>query len=81
MVKEAIERVSCDLGNTPTVCRASYVHPKVLDAFASGTLHDIWSTTPPRRARLTLAERRTVAVLKSRRRRAVDPEEVAARAS
>jgi DNA topoisomerase-1 len=70
MVKEAIEAVSCDLGNTPTVCRASYVHPKVLDAFASGALHDVWSSTPPRRARLTLAERRTVAVLKGRRRSA-----------
>lgn len=26
------------LGNTPTVCRASYVHPRVLDAFEAGEL-------------------------------------------
>jgi DNA topoisomerase I len=81
MVKEAIEAVSCDLGNTPAVCRASYVHPKVLDAFGSGALHEVWSSTPPRRARLTLAERRTVAVLKRRRSRSSDPAEVVARAS
>jgi DNA topoisomerase-1 len=68
MVKEAIAAVSCDLGNTPAVCRASYVHPRVLEAFGSGVLHEVWSATPPRRARLTVAERRTVVVLKHRRR-------------
>ena len=26
------------LGNTPTVCRASYVHPAVIDCYAEGTL-------------------------------------------
>jgi DNA topoisomerase-1 len=63
IVKEAIERVAADLGNTPTVCRASYVHPRVLEAFPTGALHDVWSDTPPRRARLTLDERRTHALL------------------
>jgi DNA topoisomerase-1 len=81
VVKEAIEAVACDLGNTPAVCRASYVHPTVLDAYATGALHEVWSATPPRRARLTLAERRTVAVLKRRRRRPAAGDEVAARAS
>jgi DNA topoisomerase-1 len=81
VVKEAIAGVACDLGNTPAVCRASYVHPQVLDAYATGALHEVWSATPPRRARLTLAERRTVAVLKRRRRRPSEVDEVAARAS
>src|SRR5262249_30073725 len=53
-VKAAIEQVAGDLGNTPTVCRASYVHPKVLDAFGTGVLHETWSTTPRRRARLSV---------------------------
>jgi DNA topoisomerase-1 len=69
LVKEAIEHVAADLGNTPTVCRASYVHPRVLESFATGALHDTWSTTPPRRARLTLDERRTQVLLGGRRAR------------
>jgi len=68
VVKEVIGEVAADLGNTPTVCRASYVHPHVLETFATGQLHEVWSTTPPRRARLTLEERRTRALLTRRRR-------------
>jgi DNA topoisomerase I len=69
VVKEAIEHVAIDLGNTPAVCRASYVHPRVLESFASGALHEIWTTPPPRRARLTVDERRTQALLGRRRAR------------
>jgi DNA topoisomerase-1 len=34
-----IKEVAADLGNTPAVCRKSYVHPAVIDAFAAGTLN------------------------------------------
>lgn len=74
VVKEAIERVAADLGNTPTVCRASYVHPRVLEAFPTGALHDAWSDTPPRKARLTLEERRTRALLGRRARKRTEKE-------
>jgi DNA topoisomerase-1 len=67
VVKEVITEVAADLGNTPTVCRASYVHPRVLESYASGELQDVWSTTPPRRARLSLDERKTRALLTRRR--------------
>ena len=70
VVKEVIEVVAADLGNTPTVCRASYVHPKVLETFPTGALREAWSTTPPRRTRLTLDERRTQALLGRRPRAA-----------
>jgi DNA topoisomerase-1 len=33
-----IKEVAAELGNTPAVCRKSYVHPKVIDAFLAGTL-------------------------------------------
>jgi DNA topoisomerase-1 len=33
-VVEAIKRVAERLGNTPTVCKKSYIHPAVIDAFA-----------------------------------------------
>lgn len=37
-IKQAIEQTSRQLGNTPAVCRSAYIHPAVLDAFASGNL-------------------------------------------
>ena len=37
-VKAAIERVASRLGNTPTICRKCYVHPRVLDAYLDGDL-------------------------------------------
>jgi DNA topoisomerase IB len=35
-VKQAIETVAGYLGNTPAVCRASYVDPRVIDRFQAG---------------------------------------------
>ncbi|HVG02455.1 MAG TPA: hypothetical protein VM842_06160, partial [Nitrospira sp.] len=37
-VVAAIERVAKQLGNTPAICRKSYVHPEVLTAYMSGDL-------------------------------------------
>ena len=39
----AIERVAGQLGNTPAVCRACYVHPEVLDRYLDGTMVDALS--------------------------------------
>ena len=36
----AIETVARQLGNTPAVCRACYVHPDILDSYLDGTLVD-----------------------------------------
>jgi DNA topoisomerase-1 len=46
-VVAAIEDVAERLGNTPTVCRACYVHPEVIDRYLDGTMIDALS----RRAR------------------------------
>jgi DNA topoisomerase I len=35
-----VKAVSGLLGNTPTVCRTSYVHPKIFELYESGTLAD-----------------------------------------
>jgi DNA topoisomerase-1 len=35
-IREAIERVAEQLGNTPAVCRSSYVDPRVLDRYRNG---------------------------------------------
>ena len=37
-VVAAIERVAKQLGNTPAICRKSYVHPEILSAYMSGDL-------------------------------------------
>jgi DNA topoisomerase-1 len=48
-ILSAIDGAAERLGNTRSVCRSSYVHPAVLDAFTEG-----WLRTPPRvlRARI-----------------------------
>ncbi|CAN5179877.1 hypothetical protein BH20ACI1_BH20ACI1_03850 [soil metagenome] len=33
---KAVKNVAEQLGNTPTVCRASYIHPKVIESYESG---------------------------------------------
>lgn len=42
-VLEAIDVAAERLGNTRAVCRASYVHPAILDAFEDGRLNDAWT--------------------------------------
>jgi DNA topoisomerase-1 len=68
-VREVVAAVAEDLGNTPAVARASYIHPEVLASFGSGQLAEAWSITPPRKALLTVDERRTQALLSPRARR------------
>jgi DNA topoisomerase-1 len=58
----AIDSAAASLGNTRAVCRQSYVHPVVLDAFRSGDLHDTWSASRAA-AGLTRADRTLLKVL------------------
>jgi DNA topoisomerase-1 len=52
------------LGNTPTVCKRSYVHPVVVEAFEEGSLPDIWDEGPRRDGYgLTADERRLLHLL------------------
>ena len=63
-IKEALEPVSAQLGNTIAVCRASYVHPKVLSLFETGQLTSCWDAGPKRDAAgLHADERRLLHVL------------------
>jgi DNA topoisomerase-1 len=59
-----IDRAADLLGNTRSVCRASYVHPAIQERYLDGTLTDLWRSGPVRAsAALTLSERRTLHVL------------------
>lgn len=58
----AVDVAAERLGNTRTVCRASYVHPAVEPAFESGALAAAW-TASRRSSRYTRAERATLRLL------------------
>ena len=42
-ISQAIKQVAQRLGNTPAVCRASYVHPEVLESYRDGSLASLVS--------------------------------------
>jgi DNA topoisomerase I len=66
-LRVAIDVVSEHLGNTPAVCRASYIHPRVIDAHLEGTLRPVWDGGPRRAAGGLIAdERRLLRVLERR---------------
>jgi DNA topoisomerase-1 len=61
----AIEGVSKQLGNTVAVCRKSYVHPDVLDAYFDGSLLKMTEKDPELTV-LALLRRRAARDVRSR---------------
>jgi len=61
-VAQAMKAVAARLGNTPAVCRKSYVHPQVIDAYLDGSL--VVMDAPA--GGLSEAEAQVLAFLKSR---------------
>jgi DNA topoisomerase-1 len=59
---EAIDEAAAALGNTRAVCRGSYVHPAIPEAYRTGDLASEWSSVR-RGKRLDRAERLVLAVL------------------
>jgi DNA topoisomerase I len=55
-IKGAVDEVSEALGNTPAVCRASYIDPRVLDRFRDGVTID----PAPGNGRLSAKRRRKI---------------------
>ena len=71
---QAIERVSKQLGNTPTICRKCYVHPAVLDSYLEGSLLETLKTRTDARIKkgfkgLKREEAAVLAFLQARLRR------------
>ncbi len=50
--------MAADLGNTPAVCRSSYVHPAVLEVFEAGEFADRWASASARGPRLLSRDER-----------------------
>ncbi|TPW25926.1 DNA topoisomerase IB [Pararhizobium mangrovi] len=69
IVNATLDRVCKRLGNTRTVCRNSYVHPRVFESFEAGELAGHLAPETEDDAalddRMTLGERRVLAWLKS----------------
>ena len=67
-IVRAVESVARHLGNTPSVCRACYIHPAVLEAYADGTLRTRLVARRRRGTRgLTAPECAVLNLLQSRR--------------
>lgn len=43
VANEVIKTVAFDLGNTPTVCRSSYIHPTILTDWSEGKFRGKWN--------------------------------------
>ena len=66
-VVQAIDAVAARLGNTRAVCRNSYVHPAIVDAFRGGeTIANAAKSAGPRRPNFSAAEAAVLALLKRR---------------
>lgn len=43
VANEIIKTVAADLGNTPSVCRSSYIHPSILSDWSEGKFRSKWN--------------------------------------
>lgn len=48
VANEVVKTVASDLGNTPTVCRSSYIHPSILKDWADGLFRSKWNKAAKR---------------------------------
>jgi len=68
LIVSSIDATAAGLGNTRAVCRASYIHPVVFEAYQSGTL--LSGVRPTRRpSGLSVAEARVLELLLQREKR------------
>jgi DNA topoisomerase-1 len=63
VTNEVIKTVASDLGNTPTVCRSSYIHPTILSDWADGKFRAKWNRATRGRKVSGLSKEETVTLL------------------
>ncbi len=65
VLNAVVDQVADHLGNTRSICRNSYVHPAVVDAYLDGSLVKHWRKPVGRRpSGLVVSERRTLRLLR-----------------
>lgn len=57
---EVIKTVASDLGNTPTVCRSSYIHPTILSDWTEGSFRSKWNKASRNRKHTGLSKEETI---------------------
>ncbi len=57
---EVIKTVASDLGNTPTVCRSSYIHPTILIDWTKGGFRSKWNKASRGRKHTGLSKEETI---------------------
>jgi DNA topoisomerase-1 len=55
-IVKAVKNVADQLGNTPTVCRGSYIHPVVIKAYEKNTILEDFQPKKARRTKRTQAD-------------------------
>ena len=56
---EVVKTVANDLGNTPTVCRSSYIHPVILSDWSEGNFRSKWNKAAKHRKLSGLSKEET----------------------
>jgi len=62
VINHVIKTVSDDLGNTPSVCRSSYIHPSILSDWEEGDFRDKWNTFEKTRKMKGLSKEETISL-------------------
>ncbi|NJN41876.1 MAG: DNA topoisomerase IB [Flammeovirgaceae bacterium] len=60
IANEIVKTVAFDLGNTPTVCRSSYIHPGILSDWAEGSFRIKWNKASKGRKMKGLSKDETI---------------------
>lgn len=55
-IVRVVKRVAEELGNTPAVCRSSYIHPTVIDAYSAGVTIDKFTPAVSRKIKRKAAD-------------------------
>lgn len=56
---EVVKTVAFDLGNTPSVCRSSYIHPSILSDWQEGKFRNNWNKSAKSRKMMSLSKEET----------------------
>jgi DNA topoisomerase-1 len=59
LANEVVKTVAFDLGNTPAVCRSSYIHPSILDDWQEGRFRNKWNKSAKSRKIMMLSKDET----------------------
>jgi len=59
IANEVVKTVASDLGNTPAVCRSSYIHPKILSNWTDGKFRTHWNDAVTARKTMRLSKEET----------------------